>query len=307
MNAHADHRHSVIVGVDGSDDGRRALHWAAGEAGRRGWLLRIIHAVDYPPATFPMTIGQANGLTEDPAVAQKIVDEAVADVERTWSEIEVSGEWMAGNPAVVLAREATEQDVVVVGSRGLGRVASALVGSVSSTVTRYADSPVVVVRENSPRPGHARRPRDVILGVDGSDASVAATAFAFEAASLRGLPLTVVHAVWSPYTESQAVVAVMTNPERVVVEDSEMLDVAETIAGWREQYPDVGVVTRYENGRPDRVLADLSDDAELLVVGTHGRGAPKALLLGSVSRHVLRHAHCPVAVVRGPNRKQRHE
>ena len=298
MNAQAPYRHFVVVGVAGTEDDRRALSWAAAEAGRRRWPLRVIHAVEYPQSQLYVTIGAETRLAEDRGVAQKIVDDAVADVERTWPEVEVKGEWAAGSPAAVLARTATERDVLVVGSRGLGRVASVLVGSVSSNVTQHAVCPVVVVREKATPSHHPVDRRGVILGVDGSAASVAATAFAFEEASLRALPLTVVHAVWSPYTESQAVVAVLSDPRRVVAEDSELLDVAETIAGWREQYPDVNVVTRYENGRPDRVLADLSDRAELLVVGARGRGASRSLLLGSVSRDVLKRAHCPVAVVR---------
>lgn len=304
MNAQAPHHRTVIVGVDGTEEDRRALSWAAAEAGRRRWPLRVIHAVDYPHAQLYVETAAASRLGEDREVAQKIVDIAVAEVERTWPEVEVTGEWAAGSPASVLARAAIERDVLVVGSRGLGRVASVLVGSVSSNVTQHAVCPVVVVREKATPTRYPGDRRGVILGVDGSLASVAATGFAFEEASLRALPLTVVHAVWEPYTESQAVVAVLSDPRRVAVDDSERLDVAETIAGWREQYPDVNVVTRYENGRPERVLADLSGQADLLVVGARGRGASKSLLLGSVSRDVLKRAHCPVAVVRGPHRKQ---
>ncbi|MGH3118296.1 MAG: universal stress protein [Nocardioidaceae bacterium] len=304
MNVQAPHHHTIIVGLDGTEEAQRALNWAAAEAGRRRWPLRIIHAVDYPRSQLYVTIGAETRLAEDRGVAQKIVEDGVADVERTWPDVEVTGEWVAGGPAAVLVRAATEHDVLVVGSRGLGRVASVLVGSVSSNVTQQASCPVVVVREAATRSLHPRGERGVILGVDGSAASVTATGFAFEEASLRALSLTVVHAVWEPYTESQAVVAVLSNPERVVVDDSEMLDVAETIAGWREQYPDVNVVTRYENGRPDRVLVNLSDRADLLVVGARGRGASKSLLLGSVSRDVLKRAHCPVAVVRGPHPKR---
>lgn len=303
MNAHTQSRHSVVVGVDGSEEAQRALHWAAGEAGRRHWPLRVIHALDYSHFQLKEVIGAKPGSAEDREVAQTIVDEAVAAVERIWPAVGVTGDWRRGNPAPVLARTVTEHDILVVGSRGLGRVASALLGSVSSDVSYRADCPVIVVRETTSTT-HSDGGRGVILGVDGSSASVAATAFAFEEASLRSLPLTVVHAVWEPYTDSQAVVAVLTPTERTVVDASERLDVAETIAGWREQCPDVGVVTRYENGRPDRVLTNFADTAELLVVGAHGRGATTAMHLGSVSRRVLRSARCPIAVVRQRSRRE---
>jgi nucleotide-binding universal stress UspA family protein len=93
---------------------------------------------------------------------------------------------------------------------------------------------------------------------------------------------------------------------RIVVDDSELLDVAETVAGWRELFPDVSVVTRYENGRPDRVLAEISERADLLVVGARGRGSAATALLGSVSRQVLKLAQCPVAVVRSRSQSRTH-
>jgi len=282
MNAQSRRHHSVIVGVDPSDEARRALHWAAAEAQRRRWPMQIVHAVQ----------------TDDQGVAQKIVDTALADVRAAWPGVDVMGESVADDTATALARTATDRDILVVGSRGLGRIASVLVGSVSSAVARHATCPVVVVRDPNTLPRHPESTSGVILGVDGSEASISAAGFAFEAASLRGRPLTVVHAVWDPYTESQAVVAILSDPERVVVDDSELLDVAEAVAGWRELYPDVKVVTRYENGRPDRVLGELSDGADLLVVGARGRGPAATLLLGSVSRRVLQRASCPVAVVR---------
>ncbi len=288
MNTQAPHQRSVIVGIDGSREALCALHWAATEAERRRWPLRITYVTS----------------AEDREVAQKMVDAAVADVRETWSGVDVTGDWVSGDPAAVLTRTATERDILAVGSRGHGRIASVLVGSVSSAVAQHAICPVVVVR--APLPGHPDGTGGVVLGVDGSEASMAATGFAFEAASVRGLPLTVVHAVWDPYTESQAVVAVLSDSRRVVVDDSELLDVAETIAGWRERFPDVEVVTRYENGRPDRVLADASSRADLLVVGARGRGPAATLSLGSVSRQVLKRAHCPVAVVRSRPRARSH-
>jgi len=288
----------VVVGVDGAPDGQRALEWAAAEAERRRWPLQIEHAVEYASAGLAVSLGPEPALAEDHAIAQQIADTAVADVRRSRPTVQVTGEWVAGDPATVLARTATERDILVVGSRGLGRVASVLLGSVSSAVVGHAVSPVVVVPDKNPLPGRPDGPRGVVLGVDGSDASTAATRFAFEAASVRGSPLTVVHAVWDRYTESQAVVAVLSDPKRVVVDESERLDVAETIAGWREQFPDVRVVTRYANGRPDRVLADADEVADLLVVGARGRGSAASALLGSVSRHVLKRARCPVAIVR---------
>jgi nucleotide-binding universal stress UspA family protein len=73
---------------------------------------------------------------------------------------------------------------------------------------------------------------------------------------------------------------------------------AERLAGWGEKYPDVRVQRLVMRDRPSRALVEQSMRAQLVVVGTRGRGGIAGLLLGSVSHAVLQRAHCPVAVVR---------
>jgi nucleotide-binding universal stress UspA family protein len=266
-------RPNVIVGVDGSESSRRALHWAAAQAGRRRLPLRVLHAVDLPRRE--VAIGRPE--TIDIAAARRLVDSAVADVERTWPEVTVYGEWLVGIPPAVLVRSANRTDLVVVGSRGWDRLGSMVAGSVSTEVAQRATCPVVVVRW--PRPtGYFPKHRGVVVGVDGSAGSMEAVDFAFAAAAERGLPLTAV---------------------QVAVAERERLDIAETVADWTERYPDVAVHMQYETGQPAQVLADLSAGADLLVIGSHGRDASAALRLGSVSRHVLERAECAVAIVRG--------
>ena len=76
--------------------------------------------------------------------------------------------------------------------------------------------------------------------------------------------------------------------------------VAESLAGFSEKYPDVTVTVHQDEGEPGRTLVQASRDADLVVVGSRGRGDAAATLFGSVSRHVVEHAHCPVFVVRRP-------
>src|SRR5262245_9965678 len=138
MNAPARRPRSVIVGVDGSTEAQRALHWAAGEARRRCWPLRIVHAIE----------------ADDSDVAQKVVDAALEEVREAWPGLDVAGEWVVGSPPTALARTTTEHDILVVGSRGLGRVAAVLEGSIGSALARHATCPVVVVRDPNASPSH---------------------------------------------------------------------------------------------------------------------------------------------------------
>ncbi|SMD27505.1 Universal stress protein family protein [Kibdelosporangium aridum] len=73
---------------------------------------------------------------------------------------------------------------------------------------------------------------------------------------------------------------------------------AEQLARWQQKYPDVRVTRQVVRDRPAHALLRFSDEAQLIVVGSRGRGGFRGLLLGSTSQHLLRHAPCPVAVVR---------
>jgi len=284
----------VIVGVDGSEHGRHALHWAAGEAARRDQPLQALHAVAFPDQPVDASPGTDTmvGLDE----ARRIVDDAVADVGRIWPQIAFSASWIVGTPWAVLTRAATESDLIVVGSYGRRHPWSGPMGSVAADVAQRATCPVVVVR--TPRDRYGPDRHGVVVGIDGSRASLVAAGFAFAAASARRLPLTVVHAVWNPM-ESPTVVLLPYPANQPATNGYKTLDVVDEINAWRERYPEVGVVARYENGQPAQVLTDPSTDADLLVVGARGRTAARTVPLGSVSRDALQQAPCPVAVVRG--------
>ena len=184
----------------------------------------------------------------------------------------------------------------MVGSRGRGTLASLVLGSVSAGVAAAAPCAVAVVREAEARRDSPTFSGRVAVGVDGSEVSLAALDLAFALASERGTGVGVVHS-WGP----AAVRRDLTSSEqrRATVEEHE-LQVAESLAGLAEKYPDVDVTTHQAEDDPRRALDDASRYADLLVVGSRGRGAATSTVLGSVSRHVVEHAHCPVLVVRGP-------
>jgi nucleotide-binding universal stress UspA family protein len=208
-------------------------------------------------------------------------------------ELAVEQDVVDGLPVPVLSAEAARAQLVVLGDRGLGGFTGLLAGSVAVALATHAPCPVVVVR--GPTPG-APPPSDgpVVVGIDGSPTSEAALAFAFEAADLRGVPLVAVH-TWTDYQMESTMTAVL---EGDAIDADEHRLLAERLAGWGEKYPDVPVqrlVTRY---RPARTLVEQSAHAQLVVVGSRGRGGFVGMLLGSVSHALLHHAGCPVAVVR---------
>lgn len=263
----------VIAGVDGSDYAITAAEWAAVEAGRREAPLRLV------------------AVNDDPARAE-YVDKALQNAFehcRARTESEVTGETIPGHPTEELLRCSKRAQLLVLGSRGHGQFAYALLGSVSSTVATRAACPVVVVR------GAPATTGPVVVGIDGSPVSHEALRFAFDAADRLSTELIVVE-TW----HEEGLLAVPLVPEdREKVQHEINHSLTEQIAGYRETYPGVPVRAMAQHGHPVATLKDTARDAQLLVVGHRGRGGFPGLYLGSVASGVLHHALCPVAVVRG--------
>lgn len=280
----------VVVGVDGSESALAATRWAAAEARRRKVPLRVVLVFDHP-------MGYAVG---DPRLGPELHErllsstrrslaEAVAVAERAAPGHEVSGEVVVGFPVTVLAEQSGTAQLVVVGSRGLGGLAGLLLGSVAVGLAAGASCPVVVVRADEPDP-HG----PVVVGVDGTPCSEAAVAFAFDTAARRGAELVAVH-VWVTH---ELVPGSVSPAQWAATVEEEKRVLAERLAGWGAKYPDVPVRRVVLRDGAASALVQLSEGAQLVVVGSHGRRELAGLLLGSVSHAVLHRSHCPVAVVR---------
>lgn len=179
--------------------------------------------------------------------------------------------------------------MIVVGSRGHGALLRTLLGSVSSALVHHAHCPVAVLHEQAP-PEHRDAP--IVVGVDGSPASERATALAFEEASLRQVELVALHA-WSD-AEWPEVAAIPWSAYSADAEET----LAERLAGWQERYPDVVVRRIVVRDHPAANLLAESESAQLVVLGSHGRGGFAGMLLGSVSSAVVHSVHTPVIVAR---------
>ncbi len=283
---------TIVVGVDASDSSLRALAWAVDQAQVEHRAITLVHAVN---AVTPAYADAATVYPEEARVAlrdagRQVLAEARATIDRSAPELEVHSVLRLDDPRTVLLEHSRDAALVVVGSRGRGTLRSLLLGSVGVALVRHAHCPVVVYRPANP--GVVRH--GIVVGADGSEESLPVLEFAYREASLRDLPLTVVHCFWELNTAMAAPIAV--GPVPVDVE-SERLLLAESVAGMTEKFPDVRIQQSVARGVPQEVLVSLGKRANLLVVGAHQAGGVSRLLHGSVSVSVVEHATCPVAVV----------
>ncbi|MDQ2797377.1 MAG: universal stress protein [Actinomycetota bacterium] len=296
MSDTAQHR-PVVVGVDGSATSWPAVAWAAEEAATRRLPLRLVSAWEshYDLASL--------GLLPDAVRThcQGILDAAREQVETAQPSVDVTEQSFLGPAARVLVESSQEADTVVVGSRNYRPLHSALIGGTSLDVVAHATCPVVVVRSTdgaAAAEGDDGRPHGhVVVGVDGSDASTEAVGYAFARAAQRDVPLTVLHAWQSDYVAG-VISGLAAEETTAQLADEEMAVASESMAGWRDKFPDVQVSHRVVASNPIQALVDESKTASLLVVGSRGRGTITGALLGSIGHGVLHGSLCPVAVVK---------
>jgi nucleotide-binding universal stress UspA family protein len=225
-----------------------------------------------------------------------VVDEAVA---RARPEVSVTGTVVDGPVVPTLRRLSERARLVVLGERGLGGFTGLLAGSVAVGVATNAVCPVVVAR------GTAAPTDPIVVGLDDAADADHALGFAFDQAAARGVELAVVRA-WQPPPLPWR------NDIRPLAYDVDELEAAErwlareALPAWQRKYPDVVARIRLMPGSAAHALVAASADAQLVVVGSRGQGGFHGLLLGSVARQVIHHAHCPVAVVRDLTTIERH-
>jgi len=274
----------IVVGFDSSPEAALAVRWAADEARRRELGLRVVIARGDLYTVSSWADEWTQGLAEEwGSRARKLLAELGADD----TEVVVRD----GLPSGVLTKESEEAEAVVIGSRGHGAVTGLFQGSVSQQVTRHAACPVIVVRR-----AEDASSTKVVVGVDGSSASLDALRFALDFAARRGYAVTVIFCPdrWQAYGDERPAELV---PELIAeLEAREQLVQDEIAQAGREA--GVAVDVQLVASRPAHALSEASHSAAVVVVGSRGRGAFAGMVLGSVSADVLRTAHCPVIVVR---------
>ncbi|MFC3505376.1 universal stress protein [Micromonospora krabiensis] len=288
----------ILVGYDGSPDAGHALAWALDEAGRSGRPVRLAYVFEWVTVVGWLGPGVAPGVWPDETArreVEQLVHRAAADAAAAHPDLDVAGEVFDGPPALVLQERSAQADLLVLGGRGHGGFGGLLVGSTAVAVTAHARCPVVVVR--SPPETAPAAPADgpVVVGFDGSDPSLVALGFAVERAEQREVPLRVVRA-WSPSGPPWRGGGAPADQEDALAAERAAVEAA--LAPVRKTYPGLAVTVDVAAGSPASLLVEASRSAQLVAVGSRGRGGLRGMLLGSVSQQLIQHAIAPVAVVR---------
>lgn len=304
-------RTAVVVGVDGSEAARQVLVRALVAAARRGADLEVVSSVAvelYYLGGVPIALPDVGGIEDEArARVRALVDEVRSDAEVSavpgTQDVDVRVVVSERPPAAELVDRSRGAQLLVVGSRGRGATRSALLGSVALHCATHAACPVLVVHAAA---SAADRPPRIVVGVDGSaGARVALAAAVEEAVRVEGVvEVVTTYQVTDHWTDLASVVVppVEEIREQAAAQAAELVDaVRQARSG---SMPEIGIDVL--EGPPGEVLTRQGRGADLLVVGSSGRGAFRALLLGSVALHCAMHAPCPVMVVR-PSGDREHE
>jgi nucleotide-binding universal stress UspA family protein len=289
----------IVVGVDGSPQSGSALEWAVARALLGGEQLELVNAFSVTPdfdfyGFHGLAAGQpVSWLTE---VSEQVLEAAATRVRELAPDLTCTTTSRMGHPASELARASQDADAIVVGRRGLGGAASVLLGSVSNRLTTQARCPLVVVGD-----GEVPTTGPIVVGVDGSEYGTNALRYAIAEAAVRTTSVRAVAAydfLHGAFRLDEEMAARM----RAQVEADAADDITRALEEVLGSTPASVSVDRVAvEGRPAESILGHADDAQLIVVGSHGKGLVRRVLLGSVSREVLNDADRPVAVVDLPD------
>lgn len=286
----------IVVGIDGTGRSLRALMWAANDAFLRELPLRIVHALPryegdfwlFPPGRFE--VAEEHG--------REMVGETVALVRQSFPDLQFSTDMPMGSPAAALEDEAEHAHSIVLGAKGAD-VGNLLLGSTALQIVGHVPCPVVVV-------GHLSSPHDrIAVGTDGSQNSSAALAYAFDEASLRGAELHVVSGLGLPQGWPTHLLRPLPEDDDEVAARQQQIETQ--VKALRDKDWRVKVTFSVHRLDPLESLVTASHHADLLVLGSRGRGGFHGLAVGSTAHkmlHLASRAHqevggvlCPMAVV----------
>ncbi|WP_026128111.1 universal stress protein [Nocardiopsis lucentensis] len=293
---------AVVVGVDGTPAAHAALEWAAEAAARRGAQLRIVHGMGEDSVVAHDTPERRLAVQEARGYARDLLDDGAELVRDTHPGVDVVTVLAAEDAPDAIMEEARHGDVIVVGSRGLGAVRAMLHGSMSPRATSEAPCPVVFVpaHKDEPTPVGPPAPEGrIVVGVDGSDSSRRALRFGLHEALLSGAAVEVVNSWEVPLPADVSALEADAREAHEEVFDRQSEEIvagvlAEVVDDQTENL-DISAVRMQAD--PVEALLEAGRNADLIVVGSRGRGGVSGLLLGSVSQGVLHHALVPVAVL----------
>ncbi|WP_327365564.1 universal stress protein [Streptomyces sp. NBC_01217] len=278
---------SVVVGVDGSEQARRAALWAAAEAARRESPLRIVHATDTDSRALQLSQESFESIR---SAGRELLQETAAAVGDLHPGLQVTTEFSRSAPVPSLQRIAGLHGTVVVGNRGLGGFKYLMLGSVGLQAAATATTPVVVVRgiDDGDETG-------VVLVAVRDEHDAECARYAAREAEIRKASLRLLH-VWNILDSAGLAVTMLDDVEAIVGERvHHLIAVADRI---RDEFPALTVQADAEKSLSVAgVLVEASHHADLLVMG--GRRSPGYIgpTLGRATHSLLHHAHCPVLLM----------
>lgn len=265
-----------IIGVDGSEQSRVALDWGLARAAESGASVELLHVADDSFLSESVAfLSEAQQASEQMLAAER---EYALSSGFTGS---ITGTAVVGHPIAEVEEASKRADLVILGAHAGSKLAGSFFGTRAVKIAAVAHCPVAVVpfeTEGDPAPG-------IVVGVDGSDASQKAVAYAAERASMRGVPLIAVYAWMPPLTPGLEYLwsEELVESQRSAAEEA----IAIGTAGLASRYPDLEIERRIVQAPPVAALLQAAENADMIVVGSRGRGGISRLLLGSVSHGVL--------------------
>jgi len=262
-----------------------AVQWAVDYATPRRLELELVHVLEETRAFVPKALrGEVLRSAE-----QQLGGHArhIADAHPL---LRVRSIVLEGSPVDELSDRASTAELLVIGTHALKRFSNLIFSTRAAQVVSRSSVSVVIVPSEPREAGTG-----IVVGVDGSPASLAAVEFAAQEADRLGEPLTVVYAwrVPAPWA-----IATIEADWPVEPGDDDRIVLAESVAGLPEKYPDLMVTEDINAMLPVDALIGAAAGARMLVVGTHGRKGFARFWLGSVSHQLILAMPCPLAVIR---------
>lgn len=292
------HEDTTVVGVDGSAHSRSAIKWAAAYAAASSSTLVLVHAGVNPQVSLSDAVNLRHGRASralaharSTLATARVVAQSVAG-----DDVHIETLLEAALPADALIEHARHARLLVLGKHDQGKVARALLGSVSSKVASRARCPIAIVPENNSSTGFEDGTTTVVVGIDQTSDDDSVLATAFDQADRLHARLHAVHALQKSTRSAEYPI-----PD----EHTHALDprapaqrwLDGRVAAWEEKYPAVTVTASVIEGKPSDAVLGCARHAQLIVVGARSRGSVEPVFVGSTSRAVLHHTAIPTLIV----------
>lgn len=283
----------IVVGVDGTDGAIAAALWAAGIAAWHGCPLHLVHAMTGVDETLLIATSAPN--TDDVgvyprALGQAVLDRAAEAVHAEFPAVHVVRTLSHHSPQDALIQLGRRARMIVTACADVSAQGVLLLGSTTLAVATHAECPVVAWRGQANTPNE----RPVVVGVDERHLSDGVLTTAFDLADCLGVGLVAVSAISARRTVGEVDIPILIDWEAVKEEARQRLE--DIVALVADRWPNVAVSYVVEMGRASRVLLSRADAAQLVVVGSRGRGGLASVLLGSTGLGLLHHSPVPVVV-----------